>query len=248
MSLLDHLAELRVRILRSLAVVLVGSIVAFVLFEPIFHWLADPFCSLPLDVRQTLSEQECFTAKGIDGAFTFRLRTSLLVGLVAASPFWLYQLWAFLAPALHRRERRWSYAFAAVGGPLFLVGAWIAYLVLEKAFVFLLGFTPGVATNMVDLNEYITWVTALTMIFGVSFEAPLLIVMLNAVDVLRASTLVRGRRVTYVLLSLYAAVVTPGQDLVSALALFVPLVFLFELSVLWCKVADRRRGVANQPA
>jgi sec-independent protein translocase protein TatC len=241
MPLLEHLAELRRRVIISALAIAGGTLIGYFAFAPVFNLLTRPLCGLPPDVRQTLSSQTCFVFHEVTGAFAFRLKLALIVGVVLTAPLWLFQLWAFLAPALHARERRWAYAFVAIGTPLFLVGAALAYTVLGTAFRFLLGFTPANATNLIDANSYVTWIAVRVLVFGVSFEAPLIVVMLNLAGVLRGSTLTRSRRVVVVALSVYSAVVTPGQDMSTMLALFVPMYVLYELSAYICRRNDRRR-------
>jgi sec-independent protein translocase protein TatC len=247
MPLLGHLAELRRRIISSAVVVSAGTVIGYFLFGPVFTLLTRPLCGLPPDVRQTLSTQTCFVFHDVTGAFAFRLKLALIVGVVLAAPFWLYQLWAFLAPALHARERRWAFTFVAVGTPLFLFGSALAYFVLRTAFRFLLGFTPSNATNLIDANSYVTWIAVLVLVFGVSFEAPLIVVMLNLAGILRGSTLTKSRRVVLVALSAYSAVVTPGQDMSTMLALFVPMYILYEVSAYICRRNDRRRDRRERP-
>jgi sec-independent protein translocase protein TatC len=242
MTILEHLGELRRRLIRCVAIVAVATVAGFFLFEPFFGLITAPFCDLPPGVRQTIAPDQCFVASGVSGAFTFQLRASLIIGVVISAPLWLYQAWAFLAPGLHRRERRWAYLFTALALPLFAAGVGLAYLVLSKAFAFLLSFTPDATANLVGLDEYLTWVGALLLIFGISFEAPLMLVLLNAADVLRGRTLWRARRGVVIGLSGYAAIVTPGQDIFSMLALFIPMLALFELAALVCVWNDRRLG------
>ncbi|MBU2667275.1 twin-arginine translocase subunit TatC [Actinoplanes bogorensis] len=241
MPLLDHLAELRKRLMVIALIVAAGTVAGYYLFHPVFTFLTEPLCDLPLSVRRTLGTETCFVFHDITGAFAFRLKLAVIIGVVLTAPLWLYNLWAFLAPALHSRERRWAYGFVAVGTPLFLLGATLAFTILRRAFEFLLGFTPDTASNLIDANTYVTWVAMLILIFGISFEAPLIIILLNLAGVLRGSTLTKSRRMVAVGLAVYCAIVTPGQDASTMVALLVPMYVLYELSAAFCRMHDRRQ-------
>jgi sec-independent protein translocase protein TatC len=241
MPLLGHLAELRKRLIWIAVIVLLGSVAGYYLFGPVFDFLTGPLCDLPASVRRTLGSNTCFVFHDITGAFAFRLKLATIIGIALTAPLWLYHLWAFLAPALHSRERRWTYGFVAAGTPLFAIGAALAFTVLHTTFRFLLGFTPDTASNLIDANSYITWVAMLILIFGISFEAPLAVVLLNQAGVLSGRTLTKSRRGVWIGLSIYCAIVTPGQDISTMVALFVPMYVLYELSAWFCRIHDRRQ-------
>ncbi len=241
MPLLEHLGELRRRLLRAVVAVLIGMVVAFAGFRPVFHLLTAPYCSLPVSRR--LGGDGCgLVVFGIPDAFVLRLRLSVLVGAVLSAPVWLYQLWGFVAPGLHRRERRWAVGFALASALLFAGGAAVAYLSLGKSIAVLLGFAGGDVTPVLEVSRYLSYVTAMVLAFGFSFEFPLLLVMLNLAGVLSSARLRRSRRLAVFLLFAFAAVATPSPDPATMLALAVPLCLLYEVAVGASRLVDRRRA------
>jgi sec-independent protein translocase protein TatC len=244
MSLTEHLTELRNRIAKALIAIVITTIVCFV-FEPhIFNLLKEPYCHLPASRRVTIGvNQECrLYFFGILDGFMIRLKISLISGIIAASPIWLYQLWSFITPGLHRHERRWSLTFVAASVLLFVLGAFFAYVTLSKGLSVLLSFGGNGLASLLDVNKYLSYVTAMLLIFGLSFELPLLVTMLNLAGVLPTQKLRDWRRPEIFLVFVFAAVVTPSQDPFTMLALGLPMVLLYEVSVLIGRVNDRRKA------
>ena len=151
MPLLDHLRELRSRLIRAVIAMVLGSIVCFIFYEPLIEALITPVCD---SGAKGVAEGECgaLVVTGVIGPLSLQLKVALYGGLIATSPLWLYQLWAFLAPGLHRREKKWAYIFVAFGGPLFAAGATLAYIMLPVAVRILLGFAPGDIGNLVPVS------------------------------------------------------------------------------------------------
>lgn len=242
MSLVEHLRELRARLFVSVLAIAVGAVVGWMVFDFVFGLIKEPFVHLPeardeLDARLTLA--------GITDPFFLRIKVSLLVGVVLASPVWLYQLWAFIVPGMHHNERRWSFLFLGTSVPLFLAGIGLAYLVLPKGLSLLIGFTPTDVSNFVQVDGYLSFVIRLTLAFGLAFELPVFVVMLNLAGVVSSETLRRRRSIIVFAVFVFAAVATPTGDPVTMLSLGVPMWGLFEASVVVARMTDRRRARAS---
>jgi len=246
MSVLDHLRELRRRLIVVLIIVALGAVVGWLVYNPLLEILKQPYCNIPFQHRlgaQNQSESQCkllFRAP-LDG-FTIRLKVSVIAGAILTAPLWLYQLWAFVTPGLRRNERRWTIAFVASSSLLFAIGMGLAYFTLYKGLNVLVTQAGSGTQAGLDVNSYISFVVLMLVIFGASFELPLLIVMLNAVRVLPYSLLRRGQRLGIFLVFAFAAVATPSTDPFTMIAMAVPMVLLFELAVLWSFLHDRRRA------
>jgi sec-independent protein translocase protein TatC len=243
MSLRDHLAELRGRLLKALLFVALGAVVGWILYPQILRVLIEPYCQLPPNQRLLTGDGQCkliFTSP-LDG-FVLRLKVGAICGLILASPFWLYQLWAFVTPGLRRRERRWTVVFVAFSTLLFAAGAALSYFTIEKALALLVGFAGDSTVAAIDAPKYVGFVTSMLLVFGVAFELPLLVVMLNLVGVLSARRLIRWQRLAIFLIFVFAAVATPSQDPISMCMLAIPMALLFELAVLVAWVHDRRKA------
>ncbi|MFP5070971.1 twin-arginine translocase subunit TatC [Pseudonocardia nantongensis] len=169
-----------------------------------------------------------------------RLKVGATAGVVLAAPVWLWQVWRFVVPALRRGERRYAVAFVTVSTLLFVAGAYLASTIAPQGLGFLLTIGDEVQTTALTGQSYFAFVLALLLVFGISFELPLLVVALNLVGVLPHATLTRCRRGIVFGLFIFAAIATPGQDPISMLALAAALVLLFELAVLVARVHDAR--------
>ncbi len=246
MSILDHLRELRRRLIVVMIIVGLGAVVGWVVYNPLLEILKQPYCNIPFQHRLgalNQSESQCkllFRAP-LDG-FTIRLKVSVVAGAILTAPLWLYQLWAFVTPGLRRNERRWTIAFVISSSALFALGMGLAYFTLYKGLNVLVTQAGSGTQAGLDVNNYISFVVLMLVIFGASFELPLLIIMLNAVRVLPYPLLRRGQRLGIFLVFAFAAVATPSTDPFTMVAMAVPMVLLFELAVLWCFLHDRRRA------
>lgn len=236
MPLRAHLRELRRRLVISVLAIAVGAAIGWLFYDPLFTAIQKPLA----DASARGHEAKVNFSK-IGGAFNFKIQVSFYVGVVLASPVWLYQLWAFIVPGLTRREKRYALGFVAVSVPLFLSGLSLAWLVLPNAVRFLTDFTPKGAVNLVAGDEYLTFVTKIMVAFGVAFLVPVLLVALNMVGVLSSRAMFRGWRVAVFLCFLFAAIASPSPDAWSMVALASPMVALYFAAIGIAWVIDRRR-------
>jgi sec-independent protein translocase protein TatC len=249
MPLAEHLRELRNRLAKALLAIVAVTVVAAFFYTDIINLITRPIlesvgCEKTFDqLAKSTSGEPCaqITINGLLTPFTLALKVSLMAGVVAASPVWLYQLWAFVAPGLHRHEKKYAYAFVATGAPLFIIGAYFAYSVLPTTAKVLLDFTPGNTTNLLPLDDLLDLVLRMVLVFGLSFELPLLLIFLNLTGVLTGKRMLGWWRGMIMGITLFAAIATPSTDPVTMLLLAGPIWVLYFGAVLFSLLNDRRR-------
>ena len=251
MSLTEHLQELRRRVVVSLLAIFAGTIVGFIWYQwapgpvmPLGEIIRRPYCSLPPELRADLtSDGSCrLIATTPFEMFMLRMKVGFLAGLVFASPVWLYQIWAFITPGLHKNERRWTLSFVSLAVTLFVSGAVIAYFIVDQGLELLMSIGKEYQIAALSGQLYYNFVLALIVIFGVSFEVPLVVIMLNLAGLLRYDQVKDKRRIIIVALFIFAAVITPGQDPFSMIVLALSLSLLVELAFQFCRIHDKRAG------
>jgi len=243
MSLASHLGELRVRLTRAVLAVVFASVIAAFFYDQLFELVTAPFNQIK-DEYAREGATVTLNFGNIGDPFTFALKICAMFGIFAASPVWMYNLWGFVAPGLHKRERRYGIAFVAVSVPLFLGGAVLAYVFLPKGFDLLIGFNPdpqGVA-NIIGLNDYLSFVLRMFLVFGFAFVMPVFLVALNLAGVVRGRTLLRAWRQVIMGAFVFAAVATPSGDPYTMTALAVPMIGLYYIAAFVSVITDRRRA------
>lgn len=242
MSLTGHLRELRRRLVISLLAVASGAVAGWYLYPQILHLLEQPYCGVNPAYRYGGSNGGgcVLVYHGVVDGFMTHLKVAAISGAVLTAPVWLYQIWAFITPGLHKNERRYTVAFVGASTILFATGAALAYLVLGKAMDVLLHQGGGTVQAMLTINGYLSFVTVMLLVFGLSFELPLLVVMANLVGVLPAALLRRTQRIAIFLIVVFAGIVVPSTDPFSMLAMAIPMIALYEGAVLIAILHDRR--------
>lgn len=243
MALVDHLRELRYRVIVAAVAVALATVGCFVFRSQLFHLVFDPYnTSIEIYKAQHPDSSTSLVADGLAGSFMVSLKISLYAGLIVSCPIWLYQLWAFIAPGLLSKEKKYTLAFLGTGIPLFLSGVALGYWISPKGFVMLLGFTPDGVTNLQDISKFLQFLTVMLLVFGVAFLLPVVLVALNLVGVLRGETLGRFRAFGIFACFIFGAVATPSQDPFSMCALALPMAVMYLISEVICRINDKRRA------
>jgi sec-independent protein translocase protein TatC len=244
MPLMDHLRELRNRVVKIALALIAGMVVGFVFFNWAWHIIERPLCSS--DIRgYTGCHQLGINELVLDGPldpFYLRVKVAFAVGVVVSSPIWLYQVWGFVAPGLYAREKRWSYIFLSAAVPLFLIGVTLAYWSLGRSMHYLLGLAPKGVANLIDVDPYLNFELTMLLAFGIAFEVPLLIIMLNLVGVLTHERFRKWRRVMIFCVFLIAGIANPSPDPVTMLILGGACVVLVEIAEFIVWQNDKRRA------
>lgn len=240
MALSDHLRELRGRLMRVALALLVVFVASLFFYDQVLELVAGPY-----ERARAALDRENITMPVISGAggpFLLYFKVCGLAAVVFTSPYWLHQIWGFILPGLHPHERRWSRVFASIAGPLFLIGVVVGYLTLPKGLEVLIGFTPDNFTNLVEFQDYLTFFSRTLLVFGIAFEIPVFIVLLNLAGVVTGKWLGEHRAWIILGVFVFAAVVTPSTDPFTMCFMAGPMVLLFFVSEVIARVNDRRRA------
>jgi len=242
MSLVDHLEELRWRILKSLIAIVVGGIIAFIFRDQIIRFLELP---LPAQagaaqfVRQNGQVHPLITT-GIAEGFTVYLKLSLAVGILLGLPVILYQTWAFISPGLYAREKKHAVPFIFIGIVLFVVGITLGFIVLRFPVNWLVAIAADNFTELITADSYFTFVAFFMLAFGIVFEIPLVLTFLAQIGVITADTLKKRRAASHVGMWIAATFLTPGADIYSPIILGVAMSFLFELTIVFIRLFTKK--------
>jgi sec-independent protein translocase protein TatC len=247
MPLMDHLRELRNRIIKAAIVLIAGMIVALCFSTPLLNLIQRPFCDATINGMtgcKQVGDQLAIT--GVFDSFFLRITISFYIALVGTCPIWLYQLWAFIAPGLYRREKKWAYLFVGSAAPLFVAGAFLAYLVMDKGLGYLLGLSPHGTVLLPSYDTYLSYFTGMLVGFGLVFELPLIVVMLNIAGILTHERFRKWRRLMIFGIFLIAGVVNPSPDPWTMLLLGGIAVVLTELAEVFVYFNDKRRALRHR--
>lgn len=236
MPLREHLLELRKRLFLAACGLVVGAVAGWLLFDPVFEALQEPLLAAAAERDATAA----VNFGGLATAFDMRVKISLFLGAIVTSPWWLYQLWAFVTPGLTRRERLYAVGFVVAAVPLFLSGSYLAWTTMPTAVRVLTDFIPPDSTNLVDAQTYLSFVMRFILAFGVAFVLPVIMVCLNLAGLVRAATWGRGWRWAVLLAFVFAAVMTPTPDAITMIVMALPICGLYFLALGICLMHDRR--------
>jgi sec-independent protein translocase protein TatC len=243
MPLMDHIRELRNRIVKAALAIVIGMVVGFIFF----HWewakIEEPFCSARINGLTGCHRvgDELIVGAILD-PFYLRVKVAFIVGLILTCPVWLYQLWAFIAPGLYAREKRWMYTFVGAAAPLFVGGAIFGYLVMPRGLHYLLGLTPSGVVNLPNVDTYLSYAGLMLIGFGLCFEVPLFLVGLNMVGILTHARFRKWRRVMIFSVFVFAGIASPSPDPITMLLLAGPCIVLVEIAEVIVLLNDRRRA------
>ena len=240
MPLMDHMRELRSRLVKSMMAIVVGVVVAWIFYPEILAWLVAPY----EQVRPSLEEKGINTQlvmTGIGGGFQFQLKVSLIAGLLVSSPIWIWQLWSFVLPAMFKHERRIVLGLTAVCVPLFFGGVMLGYWVFPKAIQLLVGFVPEEWVSLLSGADYLTFAIRMMLLFGVGALLPVVVVVLNRIGLVSGAQLSRARPWIIVGIFAFAAIATPTVDPITFLFLAIPMTFLHLIAERISVFSDRRK-------
>jgi len=245
MPLLDHLRELRKRIMRSALAILVAAVVGWYFYNDIIVELARPVCDLRS--AQESGNEYCGSLyiNGVLGPLNLQIKVAILAGIILSAPVWLFQLWSFIAPGLHGREKRNSIFFIIAATPFFASGAYLGYSILPAAVKVLFGFTPDALNNLVKFDDYLDFVLRIILLFGLAFELPVFLISLNLIGFLSGKAILKPWRVWVFSIVFFTAAFTPTADPLTMAFLAVPLILLYIGSGLFAVINDKRRSRKN---
>lgn len=239
MPLMDHLRELRNRVVKVALAVLLGAIVGWVFYDRIWNFMQVPFCHAVDGCRVGVTGRY-LAFFGVLDPFYFKIKIAIFAGAVLTSPIWLYQIWAFIAPGLYRKEKRWTYTFLGAAIPLFALGCFFAYLAMDRGLRFLMSMAaPGTAT-LYTADTYLGYWLAMIFGFGLIFEVPLFLVMLNIVRVVTHERFKKWRRIIIFLIFVFAGIASPSPDPLTMLLLGGAVVVLVEAAEVVIYLNDKR--------
>lgn len=242
MSLFEHLSELRYRLVVAAVAIIAGMIVAWFFRDELLYVLKIPYVSAIADLKvKNPDAQTLLVNINITSPLTLALKVSALAGAIVTAPIWLYQLWAFIAPGLLAREKKWTLIFLGAATPMFLGGVVVGYVVMPKGIQVLLSFTQDGVSNLQDVNAYLSFLIRIMLVFGIGFLLPLVVLMLNIVGVIKASQLAKYRMYVVFGTFVFGAVATPSTDPFSMLLLALPMTILFLAAEVIAHVLDRRK-------
>lgn len=241
MPLIDHLRELRRRVLNSAIAIVVAFGGGWYFYNSIIVTLAKPVCDLRAAQASGAASCGALYISGVLGPLDLQIKVALLTAVIVSAPFWLYQLWAFIAPALHRKEKRNSVLFVTAATPFFVMGATLGYLILPVAITALFGFTPDAVSNLVRFDDYLDFVLRLILLVGLAFELPIFLLTFNLIGFLRGRTILKPWRAWIFSICLVVAAFSPTADPLSMVLLSAPLILFYFMAGGIAVLVDKKR-------
>jgi sec-independent protein translocase protein TatC len=244
MPLLDHLRELRGRVVKIALAIIAGAIVGWAFYHHIWNFIQEPYCNAVHGCKIDTPGRTLILTSVTDG-FYLHIKVAVISGVVLSSPIWLYQIWAFVAPGLYTREKRWTYAFLGSAIPLFGLGCWFAYLAMSRGLNFFISMSGGF-TTLFTADTYISYWVAMLLGFALCFEVPLFLVVLNLARVITHERFRKWRRIIIFLIFVFAGIASPSPDPLTMLLLGGIVALLVEVAeiLIW---ANDRRYARNHP-
>ena len=241
MPLLDHIKEFRSRLLKAILGIFLFAIIGWFFYNEIITTLAQPVCDLK--AAQDLGADQCgaLYINGVLGPLNLQIKVALLTGVILSAPIWLYHLWAFIAPALHRREKRNSVFFIVAATPFFAAGAFLGYTILPIAVEVLFGFTPESLNNLVKFDDYLDFVLRLILFVGLAFELPIFLLTFNLIGFLRGKTILKPWRIWIFTIFFFVAALSPTADPLSMILLSAPLILFYFMAGVIALFVDKKR-------
>jgi sec-independent protein translocase protein TatC len=240
LPLTAHLQELRKRLIFSFIAVGVGFILCYAFADSIFSILAAPL------TNELMPKGGSLIFTGVAEAFFTYMKMALIAGIIVTSPFILYQIWAFVAPGLYQKEKKYVIPFVLGGSLFFVLGILFGYYVaIPVGFKFLLGYATDIIKPMPSMKEYLSFSLKFLLACGLIFEFPVVLVLLSMIGIIDAKMLARQRKYAILLIFIFAAVVTPSPDMISQVLMALPLVGLYELSILLSKIFGKRPAAVS---
>lgn len=248
MALADHLRELRYRLFVIVGAMLIGAIVAGFFYRQLVEFILAPWERAKGILEAERGAETMIVNMGVTQAFTVAIVVCLLAGFIGTAPVWMWQVWAFVAPGLLAKEKKYALGFVGASLPLFLAGCALGYIVWPKGIEVLLSFTPQDMdiTNLLDMWNFLGMEIKIILVFGISFLLPVLMVGLNMGGVVRGYHLKKARKGVVFGSVVFAAIATPTTDPFSMLALAVPLSTMFFIAEIICRILDKRRGITEE--
>ena len=237
MSLGSHLRELRTRLSWSAGFILAGSVVGWFLFDPVFKILQQPL----LDVTERRGIEAIVNFGTVVSAFDLRIQISIFLGVILTSPVWLWNFWAFIAPGLKQKEKRYATGFTVAAVPLFLAGTTLAWTSLPGFVVVLIGFTPEGSSNVINASEYILFAIRILLIFGFAFVMPVVLVLLNFAGLATGRGILKSWRLAVFIIAVVSALATPTAEPMTMFLLMAPLSALYFSAIGIAMANDKRR-------
>ncbi|MFE7776171.1 twin-arginine translocase subunit TatC [Streptomyces sp. NPDC057445] len=241
MPLADHLRELRNRLAKAMLAITITSVIAAFYSQELMELLASPVERCEPGALETGGKCATIVYTNLLSPFTTTVKVVLMAGIIASCPVWLYQLWAFVAPGLHKSEKKYTYVFAAAAVPLFVAGAYLAFLIMPISMKVLLSITPDPAANFLEVDTILDFAVRMVLIFGFSFELPLLLIMLNFAGIVTGRRMAGWWRGVVMGIFVFGAIATPSTDPLGMVALAGPIIVLYFMAVGISLLNDKRR-------